>query len=227
MSDKILIYGQRLSPFVERVYLHAQVKGLGDQVELVQTELANLKTPEYLALNPLGKMPTIKWGDFVFYESTLIMELLEESFPETPLLPEDPKERAAVRLFPRVLDLYYHTNTVGVFNQIRKETPNWKWIDYHISEASKAMNLIESRITGDKFLHGDRLTLADVTLFASVYIGKAISPHFGQVFFEDRPKMERWYEGLAKEPAFTDSNKARKPELDQYMQLLPLDKIKR
>ena len=227
MSEKILIYGQRLSPFVERVYLQAQVKGLGDRVELVQTELQDLKTPEYLALNPLGKMPTIKWGDFVFYESTLIMELLEESFPETPLLPEDPKERAAVRLILRVLDLYYHTNTVGVFNQIRKETPNWKWIDYHIGEARKAMNLIESRITGDKFLHGGRLTLADVTLFASVYIGKAISPHFGQVFFEDRPKMERWYEGMRQKEAFAASNKAREKELGQYTNLLPLDKLKR
>ncbi|MCZ6451650.1 MAG: glutathione S-transferase family protein [Deltaproteobacteria bacterium] len=55
------------------------------------------KRPEYLAINPEGKVPTIRDGETVVYDSTIINEYLEERYPEASLTYADPHRRAKVR----------------------------------------------------------------------------------------------------------------------------------
>src|SRR4029079_11911593 len=55
------------------------------------------KKPEYLAKNPIGHVPTLSIDGVTYVESVAIMELLEELYPDPPLLPKTPQERARVR----------------------------------------------------------------------------------------------------------------------------------
>jgi glutathione S-transferase len=55
-----------------------------------------LKTPEFLALNPRGLVPTLVDGETVIYESLAILMYLEDKYPHSPLLPADPAGRARV-----------------------------------------------------------------------------------------------------------------------------------
>lgn len=64
--------------------------------------------PAYLALNPNGVAPTLVHDGEPIIESTVINEYLEEAFPETPLLPRDPLERARVRTLVRIEDGKMH-----------------------------------------------------------------------------------------------------------------------
>lgn len=217
MAKKIQILGQRLSPFVERVYLQVQIKGLAGKVELQRTTLEEIKTPGYLALNPLGKMPTLKMGNFVLYESAVIQEFLEETFPETPLLPKSPKERARVRLFSRLLDLYYHPHTVALMFQLMAKERDPKKVDYHMAAAQKTLSIIESLMGEGRYAVGSSLTLADITLFASVYLGTVFAPHFNADYFEGLPKTEAWHNTMKIDPIFADSNKIRGKEMAEYM----------
>lgn len=217
MTKKIQILGQRLSPFVERVYLQVQVKGLGDRVELQRTTLDEIKTPKYLALNPLGKMPALKMGDLVVYESAIIQEFLEETFPDTPLLPKSSKDRARVRLFIRLLDLYYHPHTVALMFQLMAKERDPKKVDYHMAAAQKTMSIIESLMEEGRYAVGSSMTLADITLFASVYLGTIFAPHFKANYFEGLPKLEAWHNGMKIDPIFADSNKIRGKEMAEYM----------
>jgi len=217
MTKRIQILGQRLSPFVERVYLQIQVKGLADKVELERTTLEEIKRPGYLALNPLGKMPTMKMGKFILYESAVIQEFLEETFPKNPLLPKAPKDRAKVRLLIRLLDLYYHPNTVALMFQLMKKERNAKRVEFHVGEAQKAMNVIESLIGTGRYVQGSSMTLADITLFASVYLGITFAPHFKQDYFKTLPKLEAWYKKMQFDPIFSDSNKVRGKEMAEYL----------
>ena len=61
--------------------------------------------------NPLGRVPVLEEGEFLLPESAVINEYLEERYPEPPLLPRDPADRAAARLlvfrFDRIGDVYY------------------------------------------------------------------------------------------------------------------------
>lgn len=217
MAKKIQILGQRLSPFVERVYLQVQVKGLADKIELQKTTLDEIKRPEYLALNPLGKMPTLKMGKFILYESAVIQEFLEETFPENPLLPKAPEDRARVRLLIRILDLYYHPNTVALMFQLMKKERDAKRVDYHLGEAQKAMTVIEGLIGTGRYAHGSSMTLADISLFASVYLGIAFAPNFNMDYFKSLPKLEAWYKKMQIDPIFADSNKTRAAEMAEFM----------
>lgn len=219
MTDKVEILGARLSPFVERVYLQVQAKGLSEEVLFPAFEWDKMKTPEYLAVSPFGKIPALRWGDFTLYESVVIMEFLEETFPETPLLPQDRELRARVRLLIRLLDLYYHTNTVALMGQILSKDRDKKYIERHIAGAFKPLNIIEAGYAGGEFLVGSSLTLADTTLFASLYLGQTFAPVFSQEIFSDRPKLQAWYEGKKQQPMFKDSIETRGKQLSDFMAL--------
>ena len=164
MTKKIQILGQRLSPFVERVYLQVQVKGLADKVELERTTLEEIKRPAYFTLNPFGKMPTMKMGKFILYESAVIQEFLEETFPKNPLLPKAPEEKAKVRLLIRILDLYYHPNTVALMFQLMKKERDPKRVDFHVGEAQKAMSVIERLIGTGRYALGSSMTQAPASV---------------------------------------------------------------
>lgn len=65
-----------------------------------------LHSPKFLALNPLGKVPFLQDGDFGIGESEVIVEYLEDRYPEPALLPRTPKARARSRWLSRFHDLY-------------------------------------------------------------------------------------------------------------------------
>jgi len=215
--EKIHILGQRVSPFVERVYLQAEMKGLLDQVEVERWLLSEIKDPDFLALNPLGKMPVLKWGDFTLYESTVIMEFLEDQFPDKPLLPKDPKERARVRLVVRLLDLYYHPHTLAMMSQVLSGERDQKFIDYHVGHIRKLLNILNGMAGGGRYFVGDSLSLADIVLYTSLFLGNSFAPSFGQDYFEDRPKLKAWHDGLKKLPEFKVSNNVRGQELKEFI----------
>jgi glutathione S-transferase len=56
------------------------------------------KEPEFLKMNPYGKVPVLLDGDTILYESCIINEYLEEKYPNPPLLPKDPTQRATIRI---------------------------------------------------------------------------------------------------------------------------------
>lgn len=72
------------------------MKQLPYQSKLLEFSKRENKPPEYLALNPRGKVPTLKDGDFVLYESLAIMVYLDRTYPERPILGRTPQETGAI-----------------------------------------------------------------------------------------------------------------------------------
>ena len=105
----MLLYDAGRCPYCARVRIVLSEKGL--PYETVEIDLAD--RPAWLyEKNPLGKVPVLEEeGGLVLPESEVIMEYLEERFPEPPLWPADPAERALGRLvvhrFDRFGDAYY------------------------------------------------------------------------------------------------------------------------
>ena len=117
--------------------------------ETVEIELENRPTWLY-EKNPVGKVPVLEEGDFVLPESRVIMDYLEERYPEPPLLPSQPAERALVRRrFERFEDLsrpYYRV----VFNGESAEA-----LDAELSK-------LDGALAGSPYLAGSLFSLADV-----------------------------------------------------------------
>jgi glutathione S-transferase len=84
------------SPFAWRVLLTLEVKRLSYASRLLEASKGDLKKPEYLKLNPRGKVPTLKDGDFVLGESLAIMAYLDRKHPAPPLFGANAQETARI-----------------------------------------------------------------------------------------------------------------------------------
>jgi glutathione S-transferase len=86
------------SPFAWRVHLCLEEKGLAYTSHLLSFSKGEHKTPEHLARHPHGKVPVLIDGNFTLYESSAIVEYLEDRYPDPALVPADPGARARVRM---------------------------------------------------------------------------------------------------------------------------------
>jgi glutathione S-transferase len=85
------------SPYAWKVWLALEHKGLSYEAKRLMFEPDETKTPEFLKINPRGRVPAIVDDGFALSESNAIVEYLEERYPEKPLLPKDVKARANAR----------------------------------------------------------------------------------------------------------------------------------
>ncbi|MEP2533247.1 glutathione S-transferase family protein [Shimia sp.] len=88
----------------QKVRLCLAEKGLKYQSQLVNLATKEHLTPEYLAINPNGVVPTLIHDGAIITDSGVICEYLDEVFPSVAMLPTDPAERAVVRAWGRYLD---------------------------------------------------------------------------------------------------------------------------
>lgn len=102
--EKIVLYNFPQSTCSQKVRLTMWEKGIPYEDRLVDHKSREHLEDWYLALNPNGVVPTITHGDAVIVDSSVIMEYLEEIFPDTPMSPPDPVGRAHMRKWLRYLE---------------------------------------------------------------------------------------------------------------------------
>lgn len=90
------VYWGSGSPFAWRVLLSLEVKQLPYESRLLSFANREHKSTEYLALNPRGKVPTLKDGDFVVYESLAVMAYLDEKYPDRPIFGTSPRDTGTI-----------------------------------------------------------------------------------------------------------------------------------
>ncbi len=105
------------STAAQKVRLALAEKGLKWKGRYIETgfDKRDQHDPEYLKLNPRGVVPTLLHDGNVIRESNVILEYLEDAFPDHPLRPEDPVKRAEMRLWTRKIDdgVHVDSRTVG------------------------------------------------------------------------------------------------------------------
>jgi glutathione S-transferase len=95
---KIKLYDFPSSPNCQRVKVVLAEKQLAYDIVPVDLRKKEQKNPDFLRLNPYGKVPVLTDGDTVLYESCIINEYLDEVYPEPSLMPKDPGRRAKIRI---------------------------------------------------------------------------------------------------------------------------------
>jgi len=127
--------------------------------------------PAYTAINPQALVPALEDGGRILTQSLAIMEYLEETHPNPPLLPKDPADRALVRSMALVIACEVHPiqnlrvlNYVkATYNQTDEQVNKWAqhWIDLGLAALQE---MIVAQPKRGKFCFGDAPTLADVCL---------------------------------------------------------------
>ena len=152
-----------------------------------------MKAPEYLAVNPMGKVPAIKHGDVVVTECAAICAYLADAFPAAGLAPE-PTHRGD----------YYRWMFFGA-GPLEQAVTN-KALGFMVPEGKSmmagygsfeaAMDGLEAAVAGKAYVAGNRFSAADV------YVGSQIGwgLQFGSI--EKRPAFEAYWAGICERPAY-------------------------
>lgn len=198
MSSKHQLYDMPVSNNGARCRLILYKKQIPtEEVEILSPmELGGLKSPEYLKLNPQGKMPLlyIQATNMAIPESDTICRYLMSTYSDMgpSFLPDDPKSNLIARLHDMYLTtiqgcLYKATPPFGIYGT-RSDA---------IAEFRKQMKVIDDLIDGNKdgiYLFGSEVSLADATLFPTMTFARHMLPKFGVPAIEALPaKIAQWY----------------------------------
>jgi glutathione S-transferase len=104
----LFLYHGATSVCAGKVRLVLAEKALPWEGELLDLQRGDQHRPDYRKLNPNAVVPTLVHDGRVVIESTLIIEYLDEAFPDPPLMPDDPYQRAVARLWMKKIDDYLH-----------------------------------------------------------------------------------------------------------------------
>jgi glutathione S-transferase len=161
----IKLYDFPSSPNCQRVKVVLEEKKLPYEKIPVDLKAKEQKKPEFLKLNPYGKVPVIIDGATVLYESLIINEYLEEKYPAPALLPKDPARRAKIRIL-----IDYGMNHFDVpYQKIRQEMlkdekeRNHDTIDQAKKDLKNLLQRFEREIGDQPYLAGD-FSLLDAAL---------------------------------------------------------------
>jgi len=161
----IKLYDFKSSPNCQRVKIVLAEKNLPYDIAPIDLRAHEQKTPEYLKLNPYGKVPVLTDDATVLYESLIINEYLDEKYPNPPLMPKDPAKRAKARI---LID-YGMAHFDAPYQRLRMELmkdakdQNQQVIAGAKAELKKLLQRLEDEIGEQQYLLGD-FSLVDADL---------------------------------------------------------------
>ncbi len=174
------LYHNPLSPNVRRVRLTAAVLGLELEEKKLDFAKGEHKSPEYLALNPNGAVPTLVDGDLVLTESRAIMQYLASKKPESGLLPRDEAARADVARW-QFWDAAHFSPQMGTlaFEKLIKGMmglgePDAAKVQEALGNFRRFAAVLNKRLEGKKYIVGNALTIADLTIASSLMYAKQV-----------------------------------------------------
>jgi glutathione S-transferase len=174
------LYMNALSPNVRRVRLTAAVLGLPLEENTLDLARGEHRSPDYLALNPNGAIPTLVDGDFVLTESRAIMQYLASKKPEAGLLPRDDAAHADVTRW-QFWDASHFSPQLGTmtFEKIIKPMigmgePDARRVDEALDNFRRFAAVLNKRLDGKPYVVGTALTVADLTLASSLMYAKEL-----------------------------------------------------
>jgi glutathione S-transferase len=198
-----VLYHQSLSPFCRKVRITLAEKKL--EFEL-RPEPVWERRAEFLVLNPAGDVPVLVESDgAVLADSQAIVEYLDESTPEPPLVGGTPLERAEVRRLIAWFDVKFNTevtdNLVGekvMSRMLRRGHPDSAAIRAGHANIRYHLEYIAFLMERRNWLAGDRLTLADITAAAHL----SCVDYIGDVPWDGYEDAKTWYARVKSRPSF-------------------------
>ena len=115
----IILYGSPLSTYTAKVRLALNWRGLAFEEREPE---GGYKSAAWSARVAMGTIPALDHDGFLLAESEVILEYLEETFPDRPLLPAQPQARAVVRCLARLHDLHVEPQVRALFSLIKDPT---------------------------------------------------------------------------------------------------------
>jgi glutathione S-transferase len=161
----IKLYDFPMSPRARKVRIVLAEKGLQYEKVTVDITKGEQKKPEYLAVNPYGKVPALQDNGTTVYESSIIMEYLNDKYPTPPLLPAEPGQRARARILMHFGDTQYDGALASIVGEVffkPKGQGDQNVIAKAKQDVTACFERLEKELGNNDYLLGSGFTLADV-----------------------------------------------------------------
>jgi len=207
------LHGYFRSSASYRVRIALNLKGLSAEHLPHHLRKGEQRDPAYLAINPQGLVPTLQDQGITITQSLAIIEWLEETHPEPPLLPKDPLRRAHVRAFAQVLACDTHpVQNLKVLTRLRElgvaEEKVTDWAAWANREGLAACEALLGNETGP-FCFGEAPGMADLCLVPQL----ANARRFG-VDLAGFPRLLKADAAAKNTKAFADAAPERQPDAE-------------
>jgi len=211
----LTLHGYWRSTTAYRVRIALALKGVAYAQVTHDLRKGEQRDVGYRALNPQGLVPALETDDAVLTQSPAILEWIDETYPDPPLLPADANSRAIVRAMAATIACDIHpVNNLRILNALRTEfgadeAAVNRWIARWIGDGFAA---IETQIArhGDGFAFGTTPTIADCHLVPQVYSAERFA-----VDLSPYPKLKAAAENARALPAFAAAHPDLQPDADR------------
>jgi glutathione S-transferase len=198
------LYDTKLAPNPRRTRIFLAEKGITLPMEQVDIGAKQHKTPEYAAINPLQRMPSLVLDDgTVITESIAICRYFEMLQPDPPLFGVGAKDTALVEMWQRRVEMNLMASVASVFRHLHPamkelEVPQIAaWAEANKPRVIEFLELLDGELVEREFIAGERFTVADITALVSVYFMKPAR----LAVPEGATNLKRWHAAVSARPS--------------------------
>jgi glutathione S-transferase len=205
----IRLCGFRISNYHNKVRIALLEKGIPfEEDENVKPS----QEDDYLAKSPMGKVPYLEVDGTRLRESAVILEYLEDAYPQKPLLPKDPLERARVRELATFIELHMELVVRPLYGTLGGGKPVSEERKQRVEkDIAKGVRALKAVAKFDPYIAGRALSIADCAAFVHLPLVTLVTRNaFGRDFLEDIRQLKPYLRMLGERPAFAKVTEDRK-----------------
>jgi len=194
--NELQFYSNDVCPFAYRVRLTLAEKKITHQSHTIDL----LDIPEwYYEVSPTGKVPLLKQGDNVIWESSIINEYLEDAYPDIPLLPKNAIERANARLWIDYCNTTFQPDYCGLVFEL--DESKHEAIRNRLYESLKTIDEALQKTAHGPYWLGKQLSLVDIAYYPFFEHAPVLS-HYRQFDIPVEHKhINRWLSAMRERPS--------------------------
>jgi glutathione S-transferase len=204
IGSAMKLYDSNFAPNPRRVRIFLAEKGIAVPTERVDIARQEHKTPEYAAINPLQRMPSLVLDDgTIITESIAICRYFEMLRPEPPLFGVGSKDAAIGEMWNRRAEINFLASVAAVFRHTHPamkelEVPQVPaWAEANRPRVSWFLEMLDRELATREFVAGDRYTVADITMQVAVDFMKP-----GRLSMPDgAANVKRWHTAVSARPS--------------------------
>lgn len=198
------------SPYSWTVLLALEIKKQEYKSTLIELLKGEGRTPDFLQINPRGKVPVLKDGDTCVYESLAILSYLDRKYPEIPILGDTPEKNAQIM---KVISEYFNYMSPMLDHIISSAfwtaTPNQSELEQVKHALFYEMAIYEKTLTESQWLAGGELSAADIVIYPFMeLLRKAEAKLYDSIgytlmfSFQRFPNITKWTRRIEQLPGY-------------------------
>ncbi|MDE2349379.1 MAG: glutathione S-transferase family protein [Gammaproteobacteria bacterium] len=208
----LTLYWGSGSPFSWRVLLALEHKGLAYESQLLHFDKQEHQSPQMLKMNPRGRLPVLKDGDYVVFESLAMLYYLDTKYPGRPIFGRSAEEAGVIMRVICEFQAYAEPSVLqivsAVFSGAADSGPTLPTDAMHV--VAREARTLEGRLSKESWIVGDGYSAADMVIFPWLKVllralGRSAAAELGSRFLpleRNYPALARWIGRIESLPGY-------------------------